>query len=207
MVVKIFNYFYVSVGLLRNFKFLTMNTITNQPRNNIWNRTPLLSLLIALAMVFTACYDTTEDIPEPLANTEIEAEQRCINDCSQCPQQNCCCVIELVSGDEIIFELCGNFIGCGFDPSCGPINAPAPCGTISGVSAGTGPLQQFATYFFCISGNEDIYIFNSDQFETARIKVTCTILDTVPIFTTLEIEPLRGAFLQIDGDCLTSECD
>lgn len=177
-------------------------------QNRTWRRTLLFSLLIPIAMVFAACDVAKDELPEPVANTEIAAVERCINDCSQCPQQNCCCVIELISVDALELVMCGNFLGCGFAPACGPITAPAPCGTISGVSdvAELDPMLA-TTYFFCIAGSEDIYIFNSDPINTARINVTCQALDTVPIFTTLIIEPQRGAFLQIDGDCLTSECD
>ncbi|TVR85019.1 MAG: hypothetical protein EA409_00010 [Saprospirales bacterium] len=179
-----------------------------QYRNSLWFRTFLFSLLIPIAMLFTACYDTTEELPEPAANTEIAAEQRCITDCTECPQQNCCCVIELATGVQAVtLELCGNFFGCGFSPACGPINAPAPCGTISGVSDEVNLDPMTTTHFFCIAGSEDIYIFNSDPLNTARINVTCQALDTVPTFTTLIIEPQSGAFLQIDGNCLTSECD
>ena len=177
-------------------------------QNRTWRRTLLFSLLIPIAMVFTACHDTKDELPEPGANTEIAAVERCINDCTQCPQQNCCCVIEVTTGSPAVsLELCGNFFGCGFAPACGPINAPAPCGTISGVSAETGLLQPNGTYYFCAAGSEDIYIFNSHSTNTARINIVCMELDTVINFTTLIIEPLRGAFLQIDGDCLTSECD
>ena len=184
-----------------------LNVQNRTAQNTIWRRTLLFSLLIPIAMVFTACHVSKDELPEPIANTEIAAVERCINDCSQCPQQNCCCVIELIDGDGIVFELCGNFIGCGSSLPCGPITAPAPCGTISGISTETDALQLNGTYFFCIAGNEDIYIFNTDLATTVRINVTCQELDTVPIFTTLIIEPQRGAFLQIGGDCLISECD
>jgi len=184
-----------------------MKTKPNQHRNSIRSRIPLFSFLIALAMAFTACYDTTEELPDPLANTEIAAEQRCITDCTQCPQQNCCCLIELLSGDGIIFELCGNFIGCGIAPACGPINSPAPCGTISGVSAETGSMGQNDLFHFCIAGSEDIYIFNTNPTETVRLRVACLAVGPDPVETILVLEPQEVAFLQIDGDCNTAECD
>ena len=178
-------------------------------QNTTWHRALLFSLLIPIAIVFTACHVAKDELPEPVANTEIVAEQRCIADCSECPRPNYCCVIQLISDVIMDFELCGNFIGCGTSTSCGPINAPAPCGTISGISEVTGIMQLNSLYHFCIAGSEEVYIFNSNPSVTARINVYCFFADSTdtPNITSLQIEPQSGAFLEIGGYCLTSECD
>jgi len=159
-------------------------------------------------MLLVSCQkeQVTEEVILP--NTTVEAEQRCINDCSECHQQNCCCVIELIWGANIIFELCGNFIGCGMAPACGPITAPAPCGTISGVRAVTGSMGQNDSYHFCIAGSEDIHISNTST-DTVRLRVFCPTVspDPPPTEIILQLGPQEGAFLQIDGDCSVEECD
>ena len=180
--------------------------ITIQDRT--WRRTLLFSLLILIALVFTACHGAKDELPEPVANTEIAAEQRCINDCSECHQQNCCCVIELIVGTNVIFELCGNFTGCGMAPDCGPFMAPAPCGTISGVRDVTDPMNPPDLHHFCIAGSEDIRIFNPSN-DTVRLRVFCPTVSPDPPAAEiiLQLGPQEGAFLQIDGDCSVEECD
>jgi|GEM_PF-5972528 len=180
--------------------------ITIQDRT--WRRTLLFSLLILIALVFTACHDAKDEWPEPVANTEIAAEQRCINDCSECHQQNCCCVIEMIDSQTEGLELCGNFNGCGMAPDCGPFMAPAPCGMISGVSDVTDPMTPNDSYHFCIAGSEDIYIFNPWN-DTVRFRVLCPTVspDPPPAEIIVELGPQERAFLQIDGDCNVEECD
>ncbi|TVR81982.1 MAG: hypothetical protein EA409_05830, partial [Saprospirales bacterium] len=77
--------------------------------------------LLCFAMLMVSCQkeQVTEEVTQP--NSTVEAVERCIPRCEDCPPMtHCCCEVRIVnSATPAEVWYCGDFLGCGtIIPTC-----------------------------------------------------------------------------------------
>jgi hypothetical protein len=161
----------------------------------------LFSILFCMSSLFliTAC-DNTEI--RKIGST-IEARSDCVDECADCPVDDCCCSITLTEGNNIAFELCGTTDPCLSTTACGPSQA-GNC-TISGYTIGFTLTSVSPTQLFCVAKNSAISI-KASQNSAARI--TCRVGQSPPQFVTAVFSnaPNDKVYYKINGDCEIADC-
>ena len=125
------------------------------------------------------------------------------DDCGDCPVDDCCCGIELLTDVSVTIELCGTSDG----PSdCGPFDPGGSCSTVQGGG------QSFNLIFstnprgvFCMDKNADFMIGNTGN-NAIQIRVTCQNDLTNPQSDTITIPAQTRVYYHNDGDCEVDPC-
>ena len=129
-----------------------------------------------------------------------------LDECSDCPDECCCCGIEIISLYPIYLELCGL---CEGDYLCGTFTPP---GTICSTVSGTGkdinltPSPGRPREVFCVAPGATFRIRNTDPNLSASFKFTCKYDVTPYTFITVTLQPGESRFFLNDGSCITDGC-
>ena len=133
----------------------------------------------------------------------IEARDHCVEECADCPVNDCCCSITLTEGSSVDLELCGTTDPCLSTMSCGPTEA-GDCmieGYILNLTLTTGT----PTEFFCVGKNTPFYITAGSP---ASARITCRVGQSPPQFVTAVFNspPNDKAYYKVNGDCEIASC-
>ena len=127
------------------------------------------------------------------------------DDCGDCPVDDCCCGIEILSGGlpQADIVLCGTSDGT---DNCGPVSPGGGCPTISGGGQSfTLNISTNPRHIFCISKNAAFEIGNLES-GSIRIRITCQAELTNPQDSILTIPATSKVYYQTNGDCEVDPC-
>src|SRR5688572_28623998 len=91
----------------------------------------------------------------------IEDRSDCVDECTDCPLEDCCCSIELTSMNSINLTFCGVTDPCLSSIPCGPTTVNG-C-TISGYELYSTLTSMNPTTLFCVDKNSAFYITSTGQ--------------------------------------------
>src|SRR5688572_3349489 len=149
----------------------------------------ILSLIFLLST--PACEKSTDQGQVSVLDQNAQVTVRS-EECENCEFASCCCcLIEMVSLNEINLKICGL---CDGDYLCGPYTPPsAPCSTVSGNGRDIKlifPLT--ARQYFCVEPGASIRIENKDPMNSVTFEFTCQAEPTpTPIIVTLAPSEIR----------------
>ena len=131
-------------------------------------------------------------------------QYREVGSCDQCPDDDCCCGIELVvATPERIVRLCGTSDGAG---SCS-FSTPSPCSSISGGGQSKTLNVSDPKLLFCMVKGNSLAISNGHLSAPAILSITCQYGITNPQ-TWLDTIPASGThFYLINNFCVVDECE
>ena len=163
-----------------------------------------LILTCMMCMFYTSCEKA--GIQDSIkGNAKIE--YRAIDDCEECPAENCCCTIELENGTQADLILCGVWNNTSPSNPCSTSNPPSPCSAISGITSLialnsiTNPREHF-----CLPIGGSFRIFNNTGMEVKLI-LTCQADMTEPDYETITMGIDDVLYFDGDGNCLLEPCD
>ena len=127
-----------------------------------------------------------------------------VEDCEDCPVDNCCCVIEILFGGPSNLLFCGVYSGMA-GSTCGTFTPPSPCATVSGIST-TIPLNLMnpTRGLFCLPTGGSFRLENTGQEITIRI--TCQYGDITPDWEYIVLEEDEVLFFDSNSGCFLVEC-
>lgn len=133
----------------------------------------------------------------------IEARDHCVEECADCPVDDCCCSITLTEGNNVTVELCGTTDPCLSTTACGPSEA-GDC-EISGYTISFLLTSGNPTELFCVDKNTAISI-KANAVSAAR--VTCRVGQSPPQSVTAVFNnpPNDKVYYKINGDCEIADC-
>jgi hypothetical protein len=164
-----------------------------------------LILICMMSMLYVSCEESKVH-GDLLSGPEIKYRE--IDDCEDCPQQHCCCSIELQENSPLAnLELCGVYTNETVSTPCGPFTPPSPCASFSGSKspmtldpAGDG------RKLFCLEFGETFRVVNNNSIEAVRLKVSCRASDTAPTYLFFQLNPAEEIFFTEVGECDLEEC-
>lgn len=127
-----------------------------------------------------------------------------LDECSDCPEECCCCGIEMISTTTFTVSLCGL---CEGDYLCGTYSPGSPCSSISGT--GKDIVLQYPSHpreVFCVAPGASFRVYNPSATLTVTFKFTCQYDVTPNTFTTVTLTPHEERFFFNDGSCITEGC-
>jgi len=129
-----------------------------------------------------------------------------LDECSDCPDECCCCGIEYISGGNFMLELCGL---CEGDYLCGTFSPNSPCSSISGIGKNIsltppGPFGH-PREVFCVAPGASFRVFNPTS-GTLSFKFTCQYDVTPNTFITVTLNPHEERYFFNDGSCISEGC-
>jgi len=160
----------------------------------------IISILLCLnfAFFFSAC-DKAE-IQKSVA--KIESRSDCVDECDDCPVDDCCCAITLTDGFTTNLIFCGVTDPCLSTQAC---SVEAGSCVISGyelysaLSSVSNP-----TELFCVNKNSAFYILSSAN---VSARITCQLGQANPQYVNVTFNtPNNKAYYVVDGDCTISNC-
>ncbi len=167
---------------------------------------PYLTLL-CLVMLMVSCSKEVET-PEMLTpNVTLESTERsCVPDCTQCPQDFCCCLIEVLdpTGMFVQVQFCGNMPGCAGTTVCS-ISATGNCPEING-RIYLETLDSGTPFFYCQEKDEAIRITNAEPFDVT-IRISCFLDDSTPSITNVLIPGFDSKTIFVSNNCEPEECN
>ena len=129
------------------------------------------------------------------------------DECEDCPVDDCCCVVEILSTSSDPFtdiNLCGTSDGT---DACGPATPGSPC--FSNVSGGGQTFNLHVTNnpreVFCMNKNATFWLANTGN-GIVDLEVTCQHNLTSPITYQFTITPSDRIYINNDGDCEVEKC-
>jgi len=161
--------------------------------------------LPCFAMLMVSCQK--EQVPEEvvLPNATVEAQERCIPRCEDCPTMtHCCCEVRIIVADDSEVWFCGDFHGCGsIVPTCN-IDGTFTCPPIDGVliiDFVTAP----DTLLFCIPRAE-AFIIRNYSMATLDIEIECQQASGPPVVIPISLGN-EYATIEVNGNCIPEQCD
>jgi len=125
-----------------------------------------------------------------------------ITECAECPDNDCCCDVELVSGNNISLILCGTSSPDVTTTSCGTYNVGS-C-TISGFELPITFVNPHDKRLFCMPINAGFSITSSGS---TVLKVSCQHGQTSPWYQYVTIGANETAYLTNNGSCQVGFCE
>lgn len=138
------------------------------------------------------------------SSAKIEPRSDCVDDCNDCPVNDCCCSITITEGGETDLILCGTTDPCLSTTACRPAEA-GNC-IISGYTIEmTLNSAGVATGLFCVDPNSPFYIQSSNN---VSARITCRVGQSPPqgVNVTFNTPPNNKAYYTVNGDCEISSC-
>jgi hypothetical protein len=177
----------------------------NKMKNNNIFLIILLSLVIPFIM--TSCEKSDVQTNKFQADSTHQITNRSnIDDCEDCPNDNCCCVVELIDGSPANLLFCGIYTAM-IGSTCGPFSPPSPCGTVSGLSSTINlGMSDPARQLFCLATGGSFRVQNIGT-ETVQIRITCQSEEVDPDWETIELEPTDIFYFDSDSGCFLVECN
>jgi hypothetical protein len=160
---------------------------------------PVCFFLLALC----GCEGTSDHTTVSGTSPNELISERTEESCEACPNDYCCCYIELWHGaTSASLSLCGLEDGT---YACGPFD-PDPCDEFSGagedvvLSDSSGP-----TYVIvCVEENGIIRIYNTGG--TTTIRITCQYDHISPQFIEKTLTNEQEVFYSLNGSCYMTPC-
>ena len=152
------------------------------------------------------------DLQKPTALKHVEGRGGCpIQDCDECPDNDCCCSIELLSipqgGVPVALELCGTSGPCLSTMSCSA-GGVGMCPDINGFVENITLIGQGSTAMFCVPQNSPFgIILASPTTQTHQVRLTCQAGQTPPNTVTITLnQPPNKPYWQTNGECELTSC-
>ena len=165
-------------------------------------------LCFSLMLTTVGC-DTSTDQSQTQTNSQNwpVTLRTPLDECSDCPEECCCCGIEIVGLNGFTIQLCGL---CEGDYLCGTYYPGSPCSSISGTGKNitltpSGPFGH-PREVFCVEPGASFRIFNQSSTLPASFKFTCQYDVTPNTFITVTLQPHEERFFFNDGSCITEGC-
>ncbi len=124
-----------------------------------------------------------------------------LDDCGDCPEDCCCCVIE-ATNQSFTISLCGL---CEGDYSCGPYSPGSPCSTFSGVGKDITFTLLHTREIFCVAPGASFRIFNNSGGQIS-FRFTCRPDVTPSTFINVTLSNHEERFFHNDGSCIADGC-
>lgn len=157
-----------------------------------------------IAGFMIACDNT--DIPVHHAKDGQSLTNR-TEDCTDCPMNDCCCMMEYQSGaGDLFIEFCGS-TGLRLSTEvCELDNPPSPCDPIEGYYLGPVPLNGTITrQLFCMDENSSLVI-NVTGSGSVTVSITCQVDETSPQTINVTLTAGNRYFFNADGSCEIEQC-
>lgn len=164
------------------------------------------NILFSMTVLFilTACVqEENQSHATLIPNDDVELSNR--GDCDECPGANeCCCVIEWLSGAEGYFSICGTSDGdavtCTASSSCE--------NDIDGLEHTSFQLDDGLYEEFCMEEDMAFRIQRTNTGTgTVYARVSCTSDQGSPQWKLVSFTPGARVFFDVDDDCLLTECN
>ena len=149
--------------------------------------------------MITAC----EEIELQKSQQKIEARDHCIDDCNDCPVDDCCCVIEALSGNLVNLTWCGVSDPC---VSSTPCSGSAGGCNISG-SEFYGTINYGAadyTELFCVPKGRAFYV-QPGIGQTGTARMTCQLGQANPTYVNITWNGNK-VYYSTGNDCSLTSC-
>lgn len=156
-------------------------------------------MLCATFFLLTSCDNTPDPIAKKyIPDTEQIAFRDPPDDCTDCPNGCCCCIIEILDplNVDIVLSICGV---CEGDYVCGTFSPPAPCSSVSGQGYDID-FTMISRRELCVPEGGSFRIFNNETFDVT-ITITCQHDIINPDTHIVTIQAGRSVFFVSDGDC------
>ena len=140
------------------------------------------------------------------SNKHIEGRS-CVDDCSDCAVDDCCCSITLLSqpSGTIQIGLCGTSSPCLSTIAC-QAGSLGMCADISGFEEPFSFTSQFETKMFCVPQGASFGITNTGT-GTPTMRLTCQVGQVTPQTVTITLNtPPDKPFWQTNGSCELIKC-
>jgi hypothetical protein len=155
-------------------------------------------LLSMILMLYIACEHA--DVQKPAAiNPPIDLRAE---DCEDCPDNDCCCSIELTDGNGVDLVFCGTtgpFVSsteCGFDiMGCNIIDGFYEYHTISMVDP---------KFIFCVPTGTGFSVGTLSG--TSGFRITCEEGELDPQSEDFNLSGPQRVYFNVDGECQVSPC-
>jgi len=162
--------------------------------------------LLCFALLMVSCLK--EQVPERilLPNATVEAQERCIDRCEDCPTMtHCCCEVRIIDAAGTPLRFCSDFLGCStINPQCNT-DGTFTCPPIDGIL-----LEYFInindTLLFCIPQGEAFIIRNASA-NSVSLELECQQLSGPPVVIPIDLDGSEFATIEVDGNCIPEQCD
>jgi len=136
------------------------------------------------------------------SNTKITTRSHCVDDCTDCPVDDCCCSITATSGGAVALTFCGVTDPC---LSSIPCSATAGTCTISGYELYGGiNFGGVQTELFCVRKGSAFSIQPTSGSGTARM--TCQLGQTNPQTVNITWNSPNKVYYSVDNSCVLTSC-
>ena len=160
-------------------------------------------LCFSLTALLYSCEKTADQSTTGNVAYNGQLASRTVEDCEDCPENYCCCGIELYGTTTS-----ANIDVCGFSNgtySCG-IYFPSGCSAFGGYGENfqldETDLPRVAV---CKEENGVFRIYNNESY-TITIRITCQHDISSPQWVTINIPATSAVFYHINGDCEVVQC-
>ncbi len=150
------------------------------------------------SMFFLQSCDSAE-IQRSTAKEDPLIEPRNIDDCEDCPVDDCCCAVAILEGSMIDIDLCGTST---------PNKPTTPCSQTIGSCNISGFIFTLPTLsmsnpveYFCMPVNGTFYLRSS---QSGKVRVTCQAGQVGYQSVDVDLPATRG--LTVSGTCVLGGC-
>jgi hypothetical protein len=124
-------------------------------------------------------------------------------DCQYCPDNHCCCSIEILSVGAMTFEFCGTSGSKESTTACGPTSITGCSGDIDGYTwiIQVNPNDKRS---FCMEPGTPFMLKISAG--TGTVRITCQEGATTPQTVTIPVSSPNKYYFNVNGTCEVIEC-
>ncbi|TVR83094.1 MAG: hypothetical protein EA409_03360 [Saprospirales bacterium] len=141
-----------------------------------------------------------------LPNTTVEAQERCIDRCEDCPTMtHCCCEVKIIDAMDAELRFCGDFLGCTtLNPQCN-FGGIFTCPPIDGLKL-IGNFSTGDTLLLCIPQDEAFIIRNPNP-SVISVEIECQQASGPPVVIPIDLEFSEFAIIEVSGNCIPDQCN
>jgi hypothetical protein len=165
------------------------------------------SIMICVSFILGTVGCEKADIQKSLPNDQVKIQNRDVpDDCEDCPVTDCCCGVELLSGQNATFWLCGTSVPT-TSIDCGPTQ-PGTCYQIQGYILPFLVTSTDQFKYFCMSEDNSFYIQNRNPSGgSTTIRITCQAGQLGPQSVDVELAPGNTAYYTVNDECEVHACN
>lgn len=128
-----------------------------------------------------------------------------LEDCEDCPIDDCCCVVEILSGSSVDILFCDVYSGKS-GSTCGTFTPAAPCGTISGISTTISLDMNLAPRsLFCVPPGGSFRMLKTMPAGNVLVRITCQYNQVNPDWENVPLST-NPVYFYVDGECTLLGC-
>lgn len=166
----------------------------------------LIIFYFCFAFINTGCEKAEIQSTTIQADSTKPITNRDIDECEDCPQEYCCCGIELLSTPLVSLTICGVYTAMPAIVCPQPLNQPMGCtGTIASHNSAFMLSGLNPRALFCLPVGNMLRIFNHGP-NQAIFRFTCQVEDFDPDYESITLDPGEAAWFQSDGSCFLEGC-